>query len=104
MDGRMDGWVGGWMGGWMDRLIDSIMYSHTPTCLPDRRNPTPTAQPTAFLYLTSIGHIGSDTNPDAAKALTDLVHEKLQIPKNRIFIQFVDSSAANFGWQGNTFG
>lgn len=53
---------------------------------------------------TSIGHIGSDTNPEAAKALTELVSANLNIPKNRIFIQFVDSAAANFGWQGNTFG
>ncbi len=106
------------------------------------RRPLPshhTPQPTVFLYLTSIGHIGSDTNPcvgwqahaclddavstglpvlnpclsihhqsivdrEAAKALTDLVTEKLSIPKNRVFIQFVDSAAANFGWQGNTFG
>lgn len=52
---------------------------------------------------TSIGHIGSDTNPEAAKQLTDLVSSKLNIPKNRIFIQFVDSAASNFGWQGNTF-
>lgn len=51
-----------------------------------------------------IGHIGSDTNPEAAKLLTGLVSEKLGIPKNRVFIQFVDSSPTNFGWQGNTFG
>lgn len=60
--------------------------------------------PTAFAYIASIGRIGPETNPEAASELTALISERLSIPKNRIFIQFMDSSGANFAWQGNTFG
>lgn len=58
----------------------------------------------AFLYLASIGHIGPETNKPAAKELTALVEKHLGIPGDRVFIQFSDAAAANFAWQGNTFG
>jgi phenylpyruvate tautomerase len=58
----------------------------------------------AFLYLASIGHIGPETNKPAAKELTALVEKHMGIPANRVFIQFSDAAAANFAWQGNTFG
>jgi phenylpyruvate tautomerase len=58
----------------------------------------------AFLYLASIGHIGPETNKPAARELTDLVEKHLGIPGDRVFIQFSDAAAANFAWQGNTFG
>jgi len=58
----------------------------------------------AFLYLASIGHIGPETNIPAAKELTALVTQHLGIPGSRVFIQFSDAAAANFAWQGSTFG
>lgn len=60
--------------------------------------------PAAFAYIASIGRIGPETNPEAAAQLTALLSQRLSIPKNRIFIQFMDSSGANFAWQGKTFG
>jgi phenylpyruvate tautomerase len=61
-------------------------------------------EPCAFVHLASIGRIGPDTNPAMSKVICELVEKYLGVPANRVYIQFYDSPAANFGYDGSTFG
>ena len=61
-------------------------------------------EPSAFLHLASIGKIGPEYNPVFSEAICKTMTKHLGIPSNRVYIQFYDSSAANFGFDGKTFG
>lgn len=36
-------------------------------------------------------------------AISDVVQQKLGVPKNRFYIKFVDVDAADYGYDGSTF-
>jgi len=59
--------------------------------------------PTAFLILKSIG-LPEQKLKALSAALCDLVNEHAGIPKNRIYIEFVDVEAKYWGHNGGTFG
>jgi len=57
--------------------------------------------PCCFLEIKSIGSL----NPsEMAKPISDFVYEKMEIPKNRIYISFEDVPASLWAWNGRTFG
>jgi phenylpyruvate tautomerase PptA (4-oxalocrotonate tautomerase family) len=56
------------------------------------------------VYLASIGRINKESNNAMAATLTELMGKHFGIKAGRIFIQFVDAEAVNFGWNGRTFG
>ena len=57
--------------------------------------------PSCFLEIKSIGSM----NPsEMAKPISDFVHEKMGIPRDRIYISFEDVSASLWAWNGRTFG
>ncbi len=74
----------------MVRLIDSLdMYfseSHSPCC---------------YLEVKSIGALDSST---MAPIFSDFIKKEIEIPPNRIFINFEDISPSNWAWDGKTFG
>ena len=57
--------------------------------------------PSCFLEIKSIGSL----NPsEMAKPISDFVYEKVGIPKDRIYISFLDVPASLWAWNGRTFG
>ena len=60
--------------------------------------------PAAFCHLASIGKIGPDYNPKVSAAISKVLSTHLSIPPSRVYIQFYDSQASNFGHDGSTFG
>ena len=60
------------------------------------------AEPLAYLELKSIGLPGAETGSLSA-VLSDLVHQELGIPRDRIYIEFADASGPMWGWNGATF-
>ena len=57
--------------------------------------------PCCFLEIKSIGSL----NPsEMAEPISDFVHEKMGIPKDRIYISFEDVPASLWAWNGRTFG
>ena len=57
--------------------------------------------PCCFLEIKSIGSL----NPsEMAKQIADFIHEKMEIPIDRIYISFVDVPASMWAWNGKTFG
>lgn len=60
------------------------------------------ATPAAYLELKSIGLPG-DSTPTLSEALCGLITEHLQIPGDRIYIEFADAPRHMWGWNGGTF-
>ncbi len=58
-------------------------------------------EPCCFVKLKSIGSI----NPSLmSKTLCDLISAKTNIKADRIYIEFIDVKASNWGFNGSTFG
>lgn len=62
-----------------------------------------TAAPLAYLECKSIGLQEKQAKALSA-ALCDLLHAKLSIPPERIYIEFSNAPAAFWGYNGSTFG
>ncbi|KAL1241286.1 hypothetical protein TSPI_10288 [Trichinella spiralis] len=59
--------------------------------------------PAAFGTLMSIGGIEPSRNRDHSAKLFDHLNKKLGIPKNRMYIHFVNLNGDDVGWNGTTF-
>ena len=60
-----------------------------------------TDEPCCFIKLKSIGSL----NPASmSKCLCELISSKTNIEANRIYIEFIDVKASNWGFNNSTFG
>ncbi|NJL88997.1 MAG: hypothetical protein HC916_03700 [Coleofasciculaceae cyanobacterium SM2_1_6] len=63
-----------------------------------------TLEPVCYVEIKSVGTM----NPSQTKAMSldfcTEINKKLQIPSNRIYIEFADAKGAMWGWNGSTFG
>ena len=58
-------------------------------------------EPCCFIKLKSIGAL----NPSSmSKSLCELISSKTNIKANRIYIEFIDVKASNWGFDSSTFG
>ena len=60
--------------------------------------------PGAFADVRSIGGLGGSVNQEISSKLCDLLESELSIQANRIYINFTDVPASQWGWNGSTFG
>jgi phenylpyruvate tautomerase len=58
----------------------------------------------AFADLRSIGGLDDDVNRQLSQKVCRLLNEMLGVPQNRIYLNFTDVAAGNWGWKGETFG
>ena len=58
--------------------------------------------PLAYLELKSIGLPGERTR-ELASGLCDLVRETLDVPAERVYVEFADARRHMWGWKGGTF-
>ena len=58
----------------------------------------------AFVDVRGIGGLTPEVNRKLAKALCDLLHEELGLAPARVYLNFTDVAADNWGWNGGTFG
>ena len=58
----------------------------------------------AFVDLRSIGGLGDDVNRQLSQKICKLLGESLGVPPDRIYLNFTDVPAGNWGWNGDTFG
>ncbi|MCU7927722.1 MAG: hypothetical protein KZQ97_14940 [Candidatus Thiodiazotropha sp. (ex Dulcina madagascariensis)] len=56
----------------------------------------------AYLELKSIGLPGERTG-EFSQVLCDLIQRQLQIPKERVYIEFSNAERHLWGWNGGTF-
>jgi phenylpyruvate tautomerase PptA (4-oxalocrotonate tautomerase family) len=58
----------------------------------------------AFVDIRSIGGLNHDVNCSLSQKVCDTLNELLAIPANRVYLNFTDVEAGNWGWKGSTFG
>ncbi len=61
-----------------------------------------TDQPLAFLVLKSLA-LPTDNTSYLSQQLCSLIEKQLKIPKDRIYIEFMNAQASLWGWNGRTF-
>ncbi len=60
------------------------------------------AEPSAFAELFSIG-LPAEEGPRLSKALCQFLAEALELPEDRIYLNFHDAPRERWGWNGGTF-
>lgn len=58
----------------------------------------------AFGDLRSIGGLSPEVNRKLAKEVSKLLSDVLGIPADRVYLNFSNVEARNWGWNGSTFG
>lgn len=59
--------------------------------------------PCAFINLSSIGNINAHNNNIVSKALSEVCTKHLEVPADRVYINFNDVKSFNWGYNGATF-
>lgn len=60
--------------------------------------------PGAFADVRSIGALSSGVNKQVTKGLCALLEKALGIPPDRVYVNFTDVPAGDWGWDNDTFG
>ena len=58
----------------------------------------------AFVDLRSIGGLSETVNRQLSEKLCRLLNQSLGVPPNRIYLNFGEVEADQWGWNGKTFG
>lgn len=58
----------------------------------------------AFVDIRSIGGLNHDVNRQLSRKIGSLLKESLSVPPDRIYLNFTDIPASNWGWNSDTFG
>jgi phenylpyruvate tautomerase PptA (4-oxalocrotonate tautomerase family) len=58
----------------------------------------------AFVDIRSIGGLNDDVNQQLSQKIGSLLNESFGVPPDRVYLNFTDVPAANWGWNGDTFG
>jgi len=58
----------------------------------------------AFVDIRSIGGLSNDVNQKLSQQVCKLLKDSLGISPDRVYLNFTDVEASNWGWNGSTFG
>lgn len=62
------------------------------------------AGPACFIDIRSIGGLTGEVNEKLTREVCQTLNEMLGVPPERIYLNFTDVAASDWGWKGNTFG
>jgi phenylpyruvate tautomerase PptA (4-oxalocrotonate tautomerase family) len=77
-----------------------VMVSITPAAMLMSGKPGAAA----FVEIRSIGGLNTTVTTALSQKISAFLGESLQIPQDRIFLNFVEFEAGNWGWNGETLG
>lgn len=63
-----------------------------------------TFDPVCYVEIKSVGSMSSDQTKSMSQAFCSQISEKLNVPVDRIYIEFADAKGYMWGWKGRTFG
>ena len=63
-----------------------------------------TSDPACYVEIKSVGTMGGQKTSAMSKAFCEKLSDVLDVPANRIYIEFADAAGAMWGWNGRTFG
>jgi phenylpyruvate tautomerase len=58
----------------------------------------------AFIDIRSIGGLSDDVNKKLSQKICQLLTDSIGVTPNRVYLNFTDVKATNWGWNGATFG
>lgn len=58
----------------------------------------------AFVDVRSIGGLSHEVNQQLSNKISTLLNESLGVMQDRVFLNFTDVNAGNWGWKGGTIG
>ena len=58
----------------------------------------------AFVDIRSIGGLNDSVNRQLAQKIGNLLKDSLGVSPDRVYLNFTDVAAGNWGWNGDTFG
>lgn len=58
----------------------------------------------AFADVRSIGGLSDDVNRQLSRKICTLLNDSLGVAQERVFLNFTDVPAGNWGWKGGTIG
>ena len=58
----------------------------------------------AFCDVKSIGGLSASVNKEISKKVCELLQERLNIETNRVYLNFTNIKASEWGYNGSTFG
>lgn len=59
--------------------------------------------PAAFADIRGIGGLDPDTNNKLSAALCELISDSIAVANDKIYLNFTDVAASNWGWNNGTF-
>lgn len=62
-----------------------------------------TFEPVCYIEIKNVGRMSPDVTKAMSQDFCQTIQEHLSVPKNRIYIEFVDAERAMWGWNGGTF-
>jgi phenylpyruvate tautomerase len=62
-----------------------------------------TFEPVCYIEIKNIGRMSPDLTKAMSQDFCQIIQEHLDVPKNRIYIEFADAERAMWGWNGGTF-
>lgn len=63
-----------------------------------------TIDPACYIEVKSVGSMSSMQTQAMSQDFCEQVSRALEVPMNRIYIEFADAKGAMWGWNGTTFG
>ena len=57
-----------------------------------------------FVDVRSVGSLDGEVNRQLAQKICTLLKDSLGVPPERVYLNFTDVAAGNWGWNGDTFG
>jgi phenylpyruvate tautomerase len=73
------------------------------TCLPAAVLMSGKGGDAAFVDIRSIGGLSRETNRKLSQQVCKLLEDSLEISPDRVYLNFTDIEAGNWGWNGITF-
>ena len=58
----------------------------------------------AFMDVRSIGGLTNEVNRKLSQKVCKLLNDSLGVPEDRVYLNFTEVEASNWGWNGSTFG
>ena len=58
----------------------------------------------AFVDIRSIGGLAGDVNRELSREVCKLLSDALGVKPDRVYLNFTEVDASNWGWNGSTFG
>jgi phenylpyruvate tautomerase PptA (4-oxalocrotonate tautomerase family) len=58
----------------------------------------------AFVDVRSIGGLTKEVNRKLSQKVCKLLNDSLGVPEDRVYLNFTEVKASDWGWNGSTFG